>query len=743
MLAVLPEEVHIRVEPVPEEGGIDTDVDLAGRFPGDVRVAGGQFLDGLQPGAAGTEVRTAVLRVHGRGARIELPGAGQIQEAGAVGVVVTDQTPGAAEFQIAHEIPDGLPPGLAGRDPAQGDGREGAVAFAGSEVLGTVAADVEVQQVLGRIVVGDTADQADITSRNGLVDVAAVVTGIVGLALVVEEQRADVVLAETAVVVEARFRIPVAAAPLGLAVGRRPGDVLLAEDLLAVDDGGDIGQTRTVTVLPVLAGGVLGVVGHLGLEIQTLGDETQVQFVLDVEVQHIRAFVLVTEVVVVRERVAVILADEVRVRNDVTAFLVDAAAGIGRRTLQVTEEEPFTAAHRVAVLHASAQGDGHLAEAGDVDVEVRAIVKTLIVKGLVLVVGERLEQGILVQETGGDEIAHPFGTAVHVHVGLFLPGGIVHDIVYPVHVRERAGHVAGAEMLHDFLAEPDAGVGIRRIIGDFHGTGPGVHRKRVGDGGVVPHLAVGIGIGEVDELGDRLHGGVGRGGHRGLSGRTALGGHEDDTVRAADTEHGRSRCVLEDGDALDFVGIQLGERTFDAVHEDQRFRAVQGSDAADADDRFVSTRHGGRLDGGHTGEISLEGVRHVRDRGLHQAFAAHRGNRTGNGHLLLLAIRDDHGLVQRGSVGQQGDGEGRTCHLDRLCRVSDTRNLERGATGNGQREITVQVGDRSVRGPLYDHAGADHPLSLFVQDLASHALVLGGNLSGQQEQEHQHSEQMR
>ena len=90
----------------------------------------------------------------------------------------------------------------AGRDPAHGHGREEAVALAGGEVLGTVVADVEVEQVLGGVVVGDTADQADVALRDGLVDAAVGIPGIIGLALVVEDEGADVVVAETAGVVE-------------------------------------------------------------------------------------------------------------------------------------------------------------------------------------------------------------------------------------------------------------------------------------------------------------------------------------------------------------------------------------------------------------------------------------------------------------------------------------------------------------------------------------------------------------
>ena len=426
-----------------------------------------------------------------------------------------------------------------------------------------------------------------------------------------------------------------------------------------------------------------------------------------------------------------------------TAFLVDTAAGVGRRALQVTEQEAFTATHRVAVLHAAAEGEGQLAALGDLDIEVRAVVQSLEVEGLVLVVREGLEQGVLVQEAGGHEVADALGTAVHVHIGLLLPRGVVHDVLDPVHVRERAGHVAEAEVLHDVLGEPDAGVGVRGVVGDGRGGRPLGHRQRIGDGGVVPHLAVGVGIGEVDELRDRLHGGIGGSGHGGLAHGTTLGGHEDDAVRAADTEHGGRGRVLQDGDALDFVRIQLREGTLDAVHEDERLGAVQGSDTTDADDGFIGARHTRRLHGGHAREVTLQGVRDVRHRGLHQSLAAHRGNRTGDGNFLLLAVRDDHGLVQGIGVGFHVDGHPRR-RRDRQGLVAHTRELERGPLGHGQREVTVHVGDRSGRGPLYDHARSDQTFSQLIQHPALYAQVLGERLSGKQEQKRrQQSEQLR
>ena len=112
-------------------------------------------------------------------------------------------------------------------------------------------------------------------------------------------------------------------------------------------------------------------------------------------------------------------------------------------------------------------------------------------------------------------------------------------------------------MLHDLLAEPDSVAGVGGIVGDVNGFRPLGNGTGIRNLGVVPHLAVGVGVCELNELGDGLHSGAGRCGNRGLALRTTLGGYQDNAVSTADTEHRSCRCVLEDGDALDFVGVQL------------------------------------------------------------------------------------------------------------------------------------------------------------------------------------------
>ena len=162
---------------------------------------------------------------------------------------------------------------------------------------------------------------------------------------------------ELAGIIEACFSVPVPVAPFALVVGNGPGYVLLAEDFLSVYDGGHIGKTCTEAVLAALLCGIIGVVGCLYLEIQALGDESEVQFILDIEVEDVGALVRVSELIIIGKGVTVERTYDILVRYDMAAIFVNAASGVRSCTLQVTEKEALTATHGVAVLHATAQGE--------------------------------------------------------------------------------------------------------------------------------------------------------------------------------------------------------------------------------------------------------------------------------------------------------------------------------------------------------------------------------------------------
>ena len=86
-------------------------------------------------------------------------------------------------------------------------------------------------------------------------------------------------------------------------------------------------------------------------------DESEIQLVLNVEVQDVGALIDITEVIVVVKSVTVERSDDILVGDYMTAELIDTASCIRCSSLQITEEESFSTAHGVAVLHTAAQGE--------------------------------------------------------------------------------------------------------------------------------------------------------------------------------------------------------------------------------------------------------------------------------------------------------------------------------------------------------------------------------------------------
>ena len=100
-------------------------------------------------------------------------------------------------------------------------------------------------------------------------------------------------LAELTSIVETCLGIPVAVSPAAVRIRDWPSDVLLAEHFLTIHERSHVVHTRTETVLAVLASRIVRVVRALDLEVQALRQETHVELVLEVEVQHVHACVLI------------------------------------------------------------------------------------------------------------------------------------------------------------------------------------------------------------------------------------------------------------------------------------------------------------------------------------------------------------------------------------------------------------------------------------------------------------------
>ena len=205
----------------------------------------------------------------------------------------------------------------------------------------------------------------------------------------------------------------------------------------------------------------------------------------------------------------------------------------------------------------------------------------------------------------------------------------------------------------------------------------------------------------------------------------ALGGDDDDTVGGAGAVDGRRGGVLQDVDALDVIGVQVVDVSFDrqAVHHQQRagFR-IHGTDTADGELAAVGrqARHaafqvlqeGGAvafLDG--LGADRRDSARHLpeldflitRDHGAFQ-------------EILAVGQRNVKAGTSRKLLGNGIHAEERYFH-GRLLGVLDEQGV-----------ITVGIrGGKGLFGQVLDD-GADDRLSVRSRDASAHLDALGSSV---------------
>ena len=154
-----------------EQAGVETEVQLLGSLPGDVRI---RELIGIGAGTrsgggrTGIEGVTAVSSTHGD--------RGEILEIGDVAVTVL--TPASAELQEVDGAD--VPPRLVGDHPTGGDGREGTPSVTAHEVGGTVPTENQGEHVLLGVVVVDTAEEGCETAVTPGGTAHIILTGIAG-----------------------------------------------------------------------------------------------------------------------------------------------------------------------------------------------------------------------------------------------------------------------------------------------------------------------------------------------------------------------------------------------------------------------------------------------------------------------------------------------------------------------------------------------------------------------------------
>ena len=183
----------------------------------------------------------------------------------------------------------------------------------------------------------------------------------------------------------------------------------------------------------------------------------------------------------------------------------------------------------------------------------------------------------------------------------------------------------------------------------------------------------------------------------------ALGGDDDDTIGSAATvDRGRSG-VLQNLHRLDVVHVKgvegrSGGHTIDNV--ERILVGVERTNTTDADGSGGSRRTIGS--DGHTGNLTLEGAHRVGvARGL-EALGLHNSNRTGEVGLTLSGITGDHNFFEQLVIlGEDHVHVGSSC--EDLCHITHEAELELCARLDLQREVTVEVGDRTIRGTYFNY----------------------------------------
>ena len=525
---------------------------------------------------------------------------------------------------------------------------------------------------------------------------------------------------ELVAVVQAGFQVPALVGVGGFAVGLRGVAAGHDEEVGLVEIR--VGHAQAGAVLPggvfdglfhgAAAGVLLGdghvrVIAALDAGAEAFGNEVQTLRQGHVHVQAGLVFFGPAEAVIVFETVPAGQA----VRDGVLGYLGDGHAVDDARRREVLGPEHGThpdvgrrGIRLAGIADDPADVELHVRGLGELEVQVRAVV--IAVVGVVVVVVQArhlLEQTVLEHVAHRHEVADLVGTAGDVDVVLGLQEHLAEHQFAPVGVREHQRVRSRAVRLDGFLGE----------IG---------RRVRVG---VVPHeyvivfrVFVAVGLADVGQR--YLDAGDGTYVDLRFAGLAALGGDDDDAVRAAYAEHRRGGGVFQDGKAFDFIRVDRVHRTLDAIHEDERGGGGfgEGADASDIDLGVVFARLAAELDGGDARHLAGQDVGHVSDRRLDERLGVDGRKGARDCRLGLRTIRHDHGRFDGLRVFPHDDRQvALRPDLDLLGDIAQGGNFQYSRlAGDGDLEETVHAGGHAGRRPLQGHACADDRKAFGVDD---------------------------
>ena len=654
------------------------------------------------------------------------------------------ETVGPAELEVVHGREDVLEEPLLGDSPTDGVGREQAPTLTLLVHVAAVVTAHHLHEILAHVVVVDTADVTGgaVGGTGALVAAAGIEQTLVDHVVRIEElllvraivagganhricdagefaaeHRGHVVAAELTVeqglnaavdagVVVPHLGILGLVTGVGPGVGRRIGHIIVEDEALhqgallaaaeVVGAGGlelETFQERSLIgevdgVAEVLAVG-LGEAGRLGIQ---QGNRVEVLF-------HVRVVGRIVLGMNAHSRIGLIdIVEDVPVQVEVAHTLVGALAEVRGITHREFREE----------LH------------GDVAIEAVALVA----------VGVALQDGVIVCVAAAEVIVHQVVAAHDGNVVLLVESSFPVHFIIPV----------GVDGVVDLALGVCPGLGTALIGSDLR-IGPAViHLAHVGHRVLPLHeRSPAFHLAGHDRLGETQ---VGAEVHARLLDLALLRGDEDHAVLRAQTVDSRG-SVLQDGDALDILGVQFlqdgevgvafqrvgilvpgggltgtGGGTDDTVHDHHR-----GTEATEVDFGGEGARLAAVLGNQQARDLALEGGDAVGRLGGGDVLGADLGDGARQGFTLLDAVTDDHGLIQQLGVFPQDHLHLRLC-LEHARFETDGGNLDGSVGRDREGEITVNVGSRTIGGALLEHGRADDGLLHRIRDRSGHRDVL-------------------
>ena len=321
--------------------------------------------------------------------------------------------------------------------------------------------------------------------------------------------------------------------------------------------------------------------------------------------------------------------------------------------------------------------------------------------GVILEIRITFEQAVLHGVTQIDKITHLFGSSADIDVVYRLERVLPQDLVHPVDVRIVVG-IGSVVVFQDLL-----GLVGRSLV--------------IVDPGLVPQFGKFPRIDEVGEAHARQTGEFRAEGHDRRSHLALTGGDDDHTVGAPNSVNGRSRGILQEGDAFDLGHVQRVKVSFDAVNDHDGRIVAPCAQSPDIKIGLILSGLAADLPADEAGNLADQRLRDGRSGYALELLHVNGIHGTHHAHFFLDAIADHHHLFETLGVRFQHDGlmAVELLYRNLLGIESDKRKYQNVARGGRNQEISVGVARRTFLGLALDgHGDSDHRRTVGIDDLA-------------------------